>query len=143
MIERFKQIHLPKTSWFPHSLKQEGRVLNLCNNPYKNDVQGCFFYHGVALFSINDMIVKLVDPVHIPQQQYLIEWKWTQHKQVKCSGLQIRPVKEQLKQRVIGKRYYCISKKRKSYKGNTSLARLAFRLSNVSFLTRSCLSRAS
>ena len=30
-----------------------------------------------------------------------------------CCGLQIRPVEEQLKQRVIGKRY-CISRKRKS-----------------------------
>ena len=41
-----------------------------------------------------------------------------------CCGLQIRPVEEQLKQRVIGKRY-CISRKRKSYKGSTSRARLA------------------
>ena len=41
-----------------------------------------------------------------------------------CCGLQIRPVEEQLKQRVIGKRY-CISKKRKSYTGGTSRARLA------------------
>ena len=48
-----------------------------------------------------------------------------------CCGLQIRPVEEQLKQRVIGKRY-CISRKRKSYKGSTSRARLAVRLSNVS-----------
>ena len=48
-----------------------------------------------------------------------------------CCGLQIRPVEEQLKQRVIGKRY-CISRKRKSCKGSTSRARLAVRLSNVS-----------
>ena len=48
-----------------------------------------------------------------------------------CCGLQIRPVEEQLKQRVIGKRY-CISRKRKSYKGSTSHARLAIRQSNVS-----------
>ena len=39
-------------------------------------------------------------------------------------GLQIRPVEEELKQRVIGKRY-CLSRKRKSYKGSTSRARLA------------------
>ena len=38
-------------------------------------------------------------------------------------GLQVRPVEEQLKQRVIGERY-CISRKRKSYKGSTSRSRL-------------------
>ena len=38
-----------------------------------------------------------------------------------CCGPQIRPVEEQLKQRVIGKRY-CISRKGKSYKGSTSRA---------------------
>ena len=48
-----------------------------------------------------------------------------------CCGLQIRLVEEQLKQRVIGKRY-CISRKRTSYKGSTSHARLAVHLSNVS-----------
>ena len=48
-----------------------------------------------------------------------------------CCGLQIRPVEEQLKQRVIGKRY-CISRKRKSHNGSTNRARLAVRLSNVS-----------
>ena len=48
-----------------------------------------------------------------------------------CCYLQIRPVEEQLKQRVIGK-HYCISRKRKSYKGSTSRARLAVRLSNIS-----------
>ena len=48
-----------------------------------------------------------------------------------CCDIQIRPFEEQLKQRVIGKRY-CISRKRKSYKGSTSRARLAVRLSNVS-----------
>ena len=46
-----------------------------------------------------------------------------------CCGLLIRPVEEQLKQQVIGKRYY-ISRKRKSYKGSTSRTRLAVRLSN-------------
>ena len=48
-----------------------------------------------------------------------------------CCGLQIKPVEEQLKQRVIGQ-YYCISRKRKSYKGITSRSRLAVCLSNVS-----------
>ena len=59
-----------------------------------------------------------------------------------CCGLQIRPMEEQLTQRVIGKRY-CISRKRKSCKGSTSRARLAVRLSNVSSGTRSCLPRMS
>ena len=59
-----------------------------------------------------------------------------------CRGLQIRTVEEQLKQRVIGKSY-CISRKRKSYKGSTSRDRLEVRLSNVSKGTRSCLPRAS
>ena len=45
-----------------------------------------------------------------------------------CCVLQIRPVEEQLKQRVIGKRY-CISRKRKSIKGSTSRARLTVCLS--------------
>ena len=40
-----------------------------------------------------------------------------------CVCVCIRPMEEQLKQRVIGKRY-CISRKRKSYKGSTSRARL-------------------
>ena len=40
-----------------------------------------------------------------------------------CCGLQIRPVEEQLKQRVIGE-CYCFSRKRKSYKGSTSCSRL-------------------
>ena len=40
-----------------------------------------------------------------------------------CCGLQIRPVEEQLKQQLIGKRY-CISRKRKSYKGSTGRARV-------------------
>ena len=39
-------------------------------------------------------------------------------------GVQLRPVEEQLKQRVIGKRY-CISRKGKSYKGSTSRSRFA------------------
>ena len=42
---------------------------------------------------------------------------------VVCCGLQIRPVEEQLKQRVTGERY-CISRKGKSYKGSTSRSRL-------------------
>ena len=46
-----------------------------------------------------------------------------------CCGLQIRPVEEQLKQRVIGERY-CISRKRKSYKRRTSRSRLDVYLSN-------------
>ena len=41
----------------------------------------------------------------------------------KCCGLQIRLVEQQLKQRVIGE-CYCISRKRKSYKGSTSRSRL-------------------
>ena len=48
-----------------------------------------------------------------------------------CCGLQIRPLEEQLKQRVIGERY-CISRKRKSYKRSTSRSQLAVCLSNVS-----------
>ena len=40
-----------------------------------------------------------------------------------CISLQIRLVEEQLKQQVIGERY-CISRKRKSYKGSTSHSRL-------------------
>ena len=48
-----------------------------------------------------------------------------------CCGLQIRPVEEQFKQRVIGK-HYCISRKRKSYKGSTRRAQLVVHLSNVS-----------
>ena len=55
----------------------------------------------------------------------------------KCCGLQIRPVEEQLKQRVMGERY-CISRKKKSYKGSTSHARLTVRQSNASWGTRSC-----
>ena len=60
----------------------------------------------------------------------------------KCYGPPIRPVEEQLKQRVIGKRY-CIIRKIKSYKGSTSRVRLAVRLSNVSKGTRSFLPRAN
>ena len=48
-----------------------------------------------------------------------------------CCGLQIRPVEEQLKQRVICERY-CISRKGKSYKGSTSRSQLAVSQSNVS-----------
>ena len=40
---------------------------------------------------------------------------WTKELIGYCCDLQIRPVEEQLKQRVIGERY-CISRKRKSYK---------------------------
>ena len=43
---------------------------------------------------------------------------------------------------MIGERY-CISRKRKLYKGSTSRAQLAVRLSNVSKRTGSCPSRAS
>ena len=57
--------------------------------------------------------------------------KQVETKEEICCGLQIRPIEEQLKQRVIGKRY-CINRKRRSYKGSTSRARLAVRLSNVS-----------
>ena len=47
-----------------------------------------------------------------------------------CCGLQIRPVEEQLKQRVIGK-CYCINRKRKSYKRSTSRSRVTVCLSNI------------
>ena len=57
--------------------------------------------------------------------------KWWIHSLPSCCGLPIRPVEEQLKQWAIGK-CYCISRKRKSYKGSTSCARLAVHLSNVS-----------
>ena len=61
-----------------------------------------------------------------------LEWHFWPGQKVKtlhsldtfCCGFQIRPVEEQLKQRVIGERY-CINRKRKSYKRSTSHSRLA------------------
>ena len=47
-----------------------------------------------------------------------------------CCRIQIRPVEEQLKQRVIGKRY-CISRKKKSYNGSTCNHRLIDLSTNI------------
>ena len=57
-------------------------------------------------------------------------YQWDFENKMYC-GLQIRPVEKQLKQQVIGKRY-CISRKRKSYKGSTSRAWHAVIQSNIS-----------
>ena len=79
------------------------------------------------------------NPQRLDEGSRVVENWWTSRdhpnytiaKISQCCGLQIKPVEEQLKQQVIGKRY-CISRKRKSYKRSTSRSQLAVCLSNVS-----------
>ena len=92
----------------------------------------------MSLFSKEPKIFNYFYTFHLMNKSWKVETiqfnifkKEILNKLINCYGLQIRAVEEQLKQRVIGKRY-CISRKRKSYEGSTSRAWLAVRLSNVS-----------